>query len=161
MSATHDSGSDETAVSPRSRIVGLALLGLIGVALIAGLVAAWMMQQPYKYYVRPPADRAARDALAADVARQLDQWRELDKTPEGHAMAADDDRLWPLDRLPLVLAIENYYLKNGALPANTKALKEAGLLPDPSLADRCKVIVKNDQWELRAFPSDYLTAVGN
>jgi len=160
MDGTNQEKAVEKSTSKSARIVGLVLLGLIVVLLIASIVAAWMMQQLYKYYVQSPSDRAQREALVAQVTKELEHWRELDKTKEGHAMAADDDRQWPLDRLPVVLAIENYYLKNGKLPPNIEALNKAGLLPDPALAKRFRVMVKNDKWELRAS-SEFLTAVGN
>ena len=115
------------------------------------------MLRPHKYYLRSPANLVEREALVRNLTEELARWREPENAQFDHA-----DTQWALQRLPIVLAIENYYLRKGSLPATMDDLSSAGLLSDPSLAKQFRLELKNGKWELRKTDAkDFLTAVGN
>jgi len=116
---------------------------------------------PHRYYVRPPNDRAKREALAARVAEELAGWhRVVENTEWGPGAAADADRMYPLDRLAIVSAIQKFYLETGELPADIKNLLDAELVSDSSLSKRYNLVLKDGKWELR-MSSGFRIAVGN
>lgn len=117
------------------------------------------MRQPYRYYLGQPDDSQAREALASRIVEELKQWRETERMHPG--TVTDPDRLWPLDRLPVVQAIQKYYIRTRRLPPELDALFAARLLSDPTCRERCKLIRKNSEWELRRADTDYLFAQGN
>jgi len=146
------------SVISKFRVLALGALGFLLVVFAIGMISAWWMMQPWRYYVQPPTDRAKRDSLVAKIANELAYWRK----PDMAVSAADADRQWPLERLPIVLAIEEYYLKKGEAPPSIETLIQAGLLSDPSVAKRFRLVLRNGKWELRKTDAgDYLTAVGN
>lgn len=138
------------------------MLGGLAVLLSVAVVAGLLSQGPWKYYVEPPTDRAQREALVAKLSQELAHWRELAaKEKDGGDIARDPDRQWPLERLPMVLAIENHYLQKGSFPESIESLTQAGLLADPSPAGRFRIVLKKNGWELHTTAHDFITAVGN
>lgn len=131
-----------------------ALLASAGLFVLCGHL---MSPSPYTYDIPPNGSRAA---LIDDLMAELANLESMRDTPYQSAMN-DADRLWPHDRLRLVIAIQRHALNRGELPDSIAALMP--YLDDtstPPLANAYRLTLEGNRWTLTTA-ADYAFARGD
>jgi hypothetical protein len=139
-----------------------ALVFLVGVLGVTKICIGKAMVS-HRYFVAAGVSPFARRKLSEDLGRELEVLSKDAKRYGATANAYDLDMEVPLDRVQIVLAIEQYQIKKGRLPKSFQALLDEGLLKESDLT-RTDYSLKYEKgvWNLwAAYRTDKPVAVGN
>lgn len=138
------------------------LICLIALFAILALVM-WSMSRPgpYEYMLPASMQRSDRERQVEQLVTEIRAWQESARDPAMESAAYDADRLVPLDRLPIVLAIERFILTTGELPGSIEDLVEKELLTTGSLRWAYRVYSRNGTWEVVSQRSNLVVSRGN
>jgi len=141
----------------RNRI-GVILAFVVACLVLVILLSVWMFPwNPIDYHPENPGDSLERENLIAKLRTEL---KDLERQIDNGSYMNDSDRLWPADRIRIVLAIQEFRVAKHANPSGWSELVDSGFLDVSKVEHSYRIETSDDNWTVLSS-ANYKLAVGN